>query len=87
MNVINLTLLVGVIITSVVGQLSLLTSSVLNHYQKLSGNQETNESLPLNRNSEQTSQVQDQQECVCTPFNLCKTYVPAPDGYDLIDIR
>lgn len=26
-------------------------------------------------------------ECICTPFNLCKSYVPATDGHELIDIR
>uniref|UniRef100_A0A2S2R9K9 Phenoloxidase-activating factor 2 n=1 Tax=Sipha flava TaxID=143950 RepID=A0A2S2R9K9_9HEMI len=38
-------------------------------------------------NDDSITILQNESECVCTPFNLCKTYKSAPDGEELIDIR
>lgn len=81
---ISLILIVGIIATSVDGQVSLLSSALAN---LLSNDQTTVAEPSVEMNDGIVTKTQDQLECICTPFNLCKTYVPALDGYELIDIR
>jgi len=77
-NVVGLIVLVGLL---TVNQISGLIIPSVN---------ETTETASVGSAStagEKLLRMEDQYQCVCTPFHSCKTYTPEANGGELIDIR
>lgn len=83
MNIANLILFIGVFTTAVVGRLAYETNTTGTRISKESSDDTTT----MTYTDDSTIFLQNESECVCTPFNLCKTYRSAPNGEELIDIR
>lgn len=83
MNVVHLIVFVGLFSTLAVEQVCGSTIPLVNQTTE---NQNEND-RSSKAHDEDALRMEHQNECICTPFNLCKTYKPAADGNELIDIR
>jgi len=83
MNVVHFITFVGLFSTLTVEQVC--GSTIPSVIQTTENQNENVESTKAS--GEDVLRMEHQTECICTPFNLCKTYKPAADGNELIDIR
>lgn len=80
MNVVKLVLFIGLLSASVVGEK--MPEKKTDGVGIISPRSEAAESK-----DEMSSVTNDEEECNCTPFNLCKSFVATEDGGNRIDIR
>jgi len=80
MNYLSLILFVGILSKSAMGQ----TKQLPTMEDAING---TVSGLKSRYSETSSTNDEDAQECVCTPFHLCKSYVSSTDGNNLIDIR
>lgn len=79
-SIISLILFVGSLTTAVVGQLVYET-------KKSYESKDNIVTTTMEYTDDPTMHIQEEPDCVCTPFNLCKNYDSDVDGEKQIDIR
>ncbi|VVC30609.1 Hypothetical protein CINCED_3A011857 [Cinara cedri] len=92
MNTFSFIVFIGVLFTSVISQKSRETSSpnvVLRHLENESEISSGSNTVASTTTIylESSHDIDPAEECVCTPFNLCKTYESTEEGGGLINIR
>jgi len=86
MHIIGLTLFAVMVSSTSIGQIFISQTTVVGFLasELLTS---TEPKLTTIIESSTLSDENDYQDCICTPFHMCKTYKAAPDGNELIDIR
>lgn len=86
-HIFGLILFAGMVLSSTIGQIFVSQTKLAGY---LSSEMQGSAVPKLTHNVIETSTLSDEkyeEDCICTPFHLCKTYEVAPDGHELIDIR
>lgn len=86
-SIVSIILSVGLLTTAAFGQLVYENNATENSRSTEDSNDDNVVTTTMENTDGSANALQDESECICTPFNLCKSYESAANGEELIDIR